>query len=199
MIIHDMEQGSEEWHKVRCGVPTSSNFSNIVTTLGIRSKSKEKYLYKIAGEKVIGKAEETYKNAAMERGTLMEPEARKLYEFVTGNKVEEVGFCITEGAFKYGASPDGVVGEDGLLEIKCPLVETHVSYLLKGTLPSAYFQQVQGQMLVTGRKWVDFMSYFPGLKPLIIRVNRDEGFLTRLKAELQTLCLEINDVVTKIQ
>mgnify|MGYP001570914390 FL=1 len=198
-MIIDCIQGTPAWFAARCGVPSASNFDMIITTTGERSKQREKYLYRLAGEKVAGKQEETYQNAAMLRGIEMEVEARKLYEIISGETVTETGFWRTEGRAIYGASPDGVVGKDGLLEIKCPLISTQVSYLLKGGLPSDYFQQTQGQLLVTGRKWVDFMSFYPGLKPLIVRVGRDKKFLEALSIELEIFCSELEDIINKIK
>lgn len=199
MKILDHEQQSPEWHAARCGVPTSSNFDKIVMVKGEPSKQKEKYLYRLAGECITGKAEETYQNAAMQRGIEMEGEARKLYVVLTEEIVVEVGLCLAEGHSVYGASPDGLVGKDGMIEIKCPNMATHVGYLLKGTLPTEYFQQLQGQLLVTGRKWVDFMSYYPGMKPFIVRVERDVNFLTVLRIGLEGFCVELEDIVKKIR
>ena len=100
---------------------------------------------------------------------------------------------------KYGASPDGLVGEIGGLEIKCPTMAVHVDYLLRGELPTTYLQQVQGSLLVSDRQWWDFVSYYPGLKPLIIRVERDEEFLKKLKSELQIFCEKLEEVYQKIK
>jgi len=199
MIIIDCIQGTPEWFAARCGIPSASNFDKILTTDGKPSKQRIKYLYQLAGEKTAGKQEETYQNAAMLRGIEMEDEARKLYEIITGESVFQVGICVTEGKAVYAASPDGMVGEDGLLEIKNPLIATHVSYLLDGKLPMDYFQQTQGQLLVTGRKWVDFVSNYPGLKPLIVRVERDKEFLKALEIELEVFCSELAEIISKIK
>ena len=196
MEISNCIQGSDEWFKIRCGVPSSSNFDKIVTTKGEPSKQAEKYGYKLAGEAIAGKAEETYKNSAMERGTILEDEAHQLYQIVNDVEVEQVGFCKLEG---FGCSPDGLVGDKGMLEIKCPMMATHVEYLLKGKMPTAYFQQVQGQLLVMGREWCDFMSYYPGIKPFTIRVERDEKFLALLKAELSAFCVKLEETINKIR
>lgn len=196
MEIFDCIQGEEDWFKARLGIPTSSSFDKIITTAGLPSKSAEKYMFKLAGEFVSGKSEETYQNAAMQRGTELEDEARQLYQIVNDVEVEQVGFCLAEG---YGCSPDGLVGKDGMLEIKCPSVSVHVEYLLKGKLPTAYFQQVQGQMLVTERKFCEFISYYPGIKPFIIRVERDEEFLAKLEVELEKFCAELKETINKIR
>jgi putative phage-type endonuclease len=195
MKIIDCVQGTPEWFSARCGIPSASNFDKIITMDGKPSKQRTKYLYQLAGERLAGKPEETYTNGAMQRGKELEAEARKLYQIVTGNEVQEVGFCLAEG---YGASPDGLVGQDGSLEIKCPIISTHVGYLLEKVVPSDYFQQTQGQLLVTGRSWVDFVSYYPGIKPLIIRAERDEKFIAALKTELVNFCEELNDISNRI-
>jgi hypothetical protein len=135
----------------------------------------------------------------MLRGIEMESEARGLYSLLSGQEVVQVGLCLSEGKAGYGASPDGLIGEDGGVEIKCPLVSTHVSYLLANKLPSDYFQQVQGGLLVTGRKWWDFVSYYPGLRPLLIRVEPDKAFQKALKVELELFVNELDDIVRKIK
>lgn len=196
MKVIDCSQRSPEWFAARCGIPTSSNFDKILTIDGKVSKQRTKYLYRLAGEKVSGVQEETYQNAVMQRGIEMEGEARALYQLITGQEVQQVGFCLADG---YGASPDGIVGEDGLIEIKCPIVSTQVSYLLAGTLPTEYFQQVQGQLLVTGRKWADFVSYYPGLKPLIVRVEADEAFIKILKLHIELFCGDLKVLIDKIK
>ncbi len=198
MRIVDVVQGSEEWFAVKCGVPSASDFEKIVTVKGEQSKQREKYLYQLAGERITGKSEETYTNGNMQRGKELEDEARKLYEFNSKHKTIQVGFCLNEKP-KYGCSPDGLIGKDGLLEIKCPILTTQVNYLINKTFPLDYFQQTQGQLLVTGRKWLDFISYCPGMKPLIIRVKRNNEFLVKLEAELKLFCLDLDKIVKKIK
>lgn len=198
MQIFKFEQKSDEWKKIRLGLPTSSNFDKIVTSKGEPSKQKQKYIYQLAGERVSGVAEESYQSQAMLRGVETEEEARRFYEFTTGEIVKKVGFCLSDCG-RYGASPDGLVGEDGLVEIKCPTLAVHVGYLLDNKLPTDYFQQTQGQLFVTGRKWSDFISYFPGIKPLLIRVERNEEFIKCLESELKTFCDELEIVIGKIK
>lgn len=198
MKLLELEQRSPEWFTARCGKPSASNFDKIITTDGKPSKQREKYLYQLAGETVSGISEETYQNSAMIRGIEMEEEARKLYEAITENMVVKAGFCLSDCG-RYGASPDGFVGDSGLIEIKCPIISTHVSYLLQNRLPTDYFQQTQGQLLVTERKWCDFVSYYPGIKPLVIHVIRDEKFISALKLELESFCEELEETVNKIK
>lgn len=198
MKIVDCVQGTPEWYSARLGIPTASCFDKIVDDEGNPSKTRKRYMFQLAGERVTGKMEETFQSQAMLRGKEMEAEARSFYEVVSGNEVIPVGFCVSEGGAVYGASPDGLVGKEGTIEIKCPTMATHVSYLLDGNLPSDYFQQVQGQLLVTGREWCDFVSYYPGMNPLIIRIVPNAKFQKKLKQELETFCKELEQVVKKI-
>lgn len=190
MNVLDCIQGTEEWHKARCGVPTASEFDKIITSKGEPSKQRTKYLYQLAGERLAG-VQESYQNGAMQRGTDLEGEARDLYRFITDSEVQEIGFCLSDNGL-YGASPDGLVGEKGGLEIKCPALATHIGYLVEGVLPTDYVQQVFGNLLVTGRDWWDFMSYFPGIKPLIVRANRDEVFLKKMQSEIDAFCQDLD-------
>lgn len=196
MEILNIQQGSEEWLKVRCGLITASNFDKLVTSKGELSKQYKTLLYKLAGEKVTGQKEESHTSDSMQRGIELEAEAREVYEMIKDCEVQEVGFFLGDG---FGASPDGLVGVDGLLEIKCPKASTHVSYLDNNNLPTKYIQQVQGQLFVTGRKYCDFMSYYPALKPLIVRVERDEEFIKKLETEINKFCESLNKLVEEIK
>lgn len=196
MKIVNCAQGTPEWFEARCGIPTASNFDKIVDENGNPSRQRKKYLYQLAGERITNKPEETYQNFAMQRGRELEAEARSFYEMTTEKVIDQVGLCVSDGEFIYAASPDGLVGDEGNIEIKCPMIATHVSYLISGDLPSDYFQQVQGQLLVTGRKWCDFISYYPGMNPLVVRVVPDEAFQAKLKSELERFCADL-DAVTK--
>jgi len=198
MIILNMLQGSDEWFKIRTGLPTSSNFDKIVTTDGKPSKQREKYLYTLAGEKVSGIKEDTFQSFAMQKGIEKELEARNYYKMLYDVEVQEVGFCLADNGL-YGCSPDGLIGDDGGVEIKAPLIHTHVSYLLKGKLLEDYYQQAQGSLFVTGRKWWDIMSYYASLRPVIIRVLPDKTFLKALEVELILFCDELEKITSKIK
>ena len=198
MKILDCVQGTPEWFQARLGIPSASNFDMIVTTKGEPSKQRTKYMYRLAGEFVAGKAEEGYQSQAMLNGVQTEEEARSFYEFTKGVEVKQVGFCVSDCG-RYGCSPDGLIGDNCLIEIKCPTVAVHVGYLLDNSLPTDYFQQTQGQLLVTGREYVDFVSYYPCLKPLIVRVERDEKFLALLESELKIFYQELQEVINKIK
>jgi putative phage-type endonuclease len=197
MKIIDVVQGTEEWLEARRGIPTASNFDKIVTSKGEPSKQRTKYLYKLAGERISGTREESYTNVHMERGKEMESEARKLYEFHTGLEVEQVGFCLTDDG-KVGASPDGIC-VSGLLEIKSPSMAVHVGYLLDGKVPTDYFQQVQGGLYVAEKEWCDFVSYYPGINSLIVRMKRDKVFIEKLAVELEIFNEELENIVKKIE
>lgn len=207
MLIVNCEQMGDEWYRLKAGVPSASNFDKIVQVSGKPSKQREKYMYQLAGERITGIREEGYQNQAMIRGIEMEQEATTLYELIRGTISEKVGVVYPgpgKGEKSFLASPDRLIrgnsGEvEGLLEIKCPQIHTHVAYLLNGKLEVEYFQQVQGQMLVTGLGWCDLMSYYPGLKPLIVRVNRDQGFISALAFELKLFCAELGKITEKIK
>jgi putative phage-type endonuclease len=199
MIELKADQQSPEWFKARLGIPTASNFDKIITTKGEPSKQAQKYMYQLAAERISGVREETYQNQAMLRGIEMEAEARSLYELAKDCKVEPCGLGFCDERKLFAASPDGLVGKDGCIEIKCPNAATHVAYLLDGTLPSDYFQQTQGQLLVTGRKWNDFISYFPGLRPMIVRCKRDDNFIAALQLALESFCKQLDEITERIR
>lgn len=198
MKIYEFPQRTDEWYEIRRGVPTASSFDKIVTTDGAPSKQRQGFLYHLAAEKASGLTEDKFQSQAMLIGVDREDTARKFYELVRGVEVKECGFCLTDDE-KFGCSPDGLIGEDGLLEIKCPSGGTHVGYYMdQGEVPLKYFAQVQGQLLVTGREWCDFVSYYPGLKPMIIREEPNVQFQKLLKEELENFCQELEEIVKQI-
>jgi len=198
MITLDVIQGTDEWSAARCGMLSASNFDKVVTTTGEPSKQRQKYLYQLVGERIVGARECAYENESMRRGRELESEARTLYELLTDMPVQEVGLCYPDERKLVCCSPDGLVGEDGGLEIKCPSLPTHIEYVIGGKLPTEYIQQVQGNLYVTGRKWWSFMSYYPGIKPLIVRVERDEAFIAKLKDALEQCCSELEVLTERI-
>ena len=200
MIILDCDQNSEEWFEARLGIPTASNFDKIVTTKGEYSKQAQKYMYRLAAEKVTGCMQETYQNENMVRGIELEEEARSMFEIVTDHEIDQVGFCFQDDDRNVGCSPDGLgKGRTFGVEIKCPSPQVHVEYLLTGKLPTAYFQQVHGSMYVTGLEQWYFVSYYPGLKPLILLVDRDEKFCTALDEALYRFNKELEEIANKIK
>ena len=198
MIILDVPQLSTQWFEAKAGLPSAGSFDQLVTSKGEPSKQRQKYLYQLAGETISGSKAETFQSWAMQRGTEMEAEARQSFEFIHGVELKQVGLVYPDEQKKYACSPDGLL-EDAGFEMKCPLIHTHVGYLLDNKLPTDYVQQVQGGMLVTGfDKWY-FLSYFPGLPPLILLIERDEKFIEKLKAELETFCNDLAITVKKLR
>jgi len=180
MRIDQNEQGSPEWLAARLGIPSASMFAKIVTTKGIWSASADAYINQLVAERLTGEREEVFQSHHMLRGTELEPDARDLYSLISDAEVTEVGFCLHD-TLSAGCSPDGLIGEEGGLEIKAPAPSTHVEYLRGGVLPSKYKQQVMGCLWITGREWWDFVSYHPTMKPLIVRVERDEEYIAALE------------------
>lgn len=198
-IIKDIDQGSDEWLKLRSGIATASNFSKIITSTAKRSATLPKYALELASDMLIIEPEQGYKSTDMERGNELEEEARDAYQEQTLNLVEEVAF-ITCG--DYGYSPDGLIDEDGLIEIKCPNKITHTQYLRDNKVPTEYIAQCQGGLMVSGRKWIDFISYHPnfsGDKRLFIkRIERDEHFIASLKIGISEAIKLRNEYLEKI-
>ena len=180
MRIIECEQGSPEWLQARLGVPSASSYAKLITTTGRASAQADAYINQLVAERLTGEPTFFQVTDPMQRGMDLEPLARTAYEMETGNLVIQVGFLMHD-TLDAGASPDGLIGENGGLEIKCPSGHTHVEYLRDDVLPTKYFQQVQGCLWISGRDWWDFMSYHPRMEPLIVRVFRDEQFIKALE------------------
>ena len=151
-------------------------------------------------EKLTGQTAEIFWSEAMVRGTELEPRARNAYSASTGHSVREVGMAFLDNKKRVGASPDGLIGSDGGLEIKCPLPHTHEKYLIAGRPPSQYMAQIQGNLWITGRKWWDFVSFAPEFEPaermMLCRVPRDEDYITRLASEVARFVEELDEIIT---
>ena len=185
MKIHDVVQGSPDWLRVRMGKPTASNFHILLTTTGKISKAQGVTDYRnfllaemLTGSPIIKKESEW-----MEHGKEVEPEAAEAYELVKDCRVQTVGF-VTNDAETIGCSPDRLVGDDGLLQIKCPAPWTHVGYMMGDELTTKYKAQVQGELLIAEREWCDVMSYHQQMPTAIYRVGRDEEFIAMLSEAL---------------
>jgi hypothetical protein len=196
MRLIECEQGSPEWLTHRLGVPSASQFSKIVTGKGGKSTQVEAYINQLVAEELTGETTLVYVNEHMKRGTELEPDARELYEALTGQTVQEVGFCLHD-TVNAGCSPDGLIGEEGGLEIKCPAPATHVEWVKAGVVPSKHLQQIMGCLWVTGRSWWDFMSYHQTMKPLIVRVERDEEYIAALAEHVTNAALRIKQDVNQ--
>ena len=196
-VLNNLTQGSEEWLKARMGVITASRFKDVVTPArGDLSKSRVSYMYELIAER-MGAENEFFKNDYMKRGNELEELARSTYSFVSNNEVYEVGMILRDDS-KVGISPDGLIGGDGGLEIKCPKASTHVKYMLKGELPLEYKCQVQGSLWISGREWWDFMSFHPQLPPFILRVYRDEEFIEKMESHINNFVLEVDKATKQI-
>ena len=196
MRVIDVRQGTEEWERLRAR-PTASESGEFCTPAkGQYSKSATAYAAKIVTKR-MGMYTEPVPTQAMEWGTEHEADARAAYQIHTGTRVQEVGFILPDGTDAYGGSPDGLVGDEGLLEIKCPFTaEKVVYYHAKGTLPLEYKPQVQMLLLISGRPWLDFWAWFPGVKPFLLRVGADKEYQTR-QAECLLMLLETIDSIEK--
>lgn len=180
MLVHDVVQGSPEWFACRLGIPTASEFHKIITSTGKASIQSAAYSNRLLAEIMLGRRVDSFAGSSWtDRGTELERHAAGAYELQRDISTVQVGFC-TDDEQTMGASPDRLVGQDGLLEIKCPAPHTHVKYLKSRQLLRKYYAQVQGQMLVTGRQWADLMSYHPEMPALVIRVVRDPEYLAAL-------------------
>jgi hypothetical protein len=186
MKIHEVTQGTPEWLKLRLGIPTASEFDQLVTPDGkVRTGAMpETLMVRKVCEKVLGfNPSETGTTFAMSQGVILEHEARPWFEFSTDTRVQQVGFCTTDDGL-VGCSPDGLIGEDGGIEIKCPQPDRHLRYLLSGELPAEYVAQVQGSMWVTGRPWWKFVSYSRQFPPLVVHVKRDDQMQAAIRDAL---------------
>lgn len=199
MIILDHEQGSPEWLAARLGKPSASMFSKLITATGKPSSSADGYINQLIAERLTGQSEPLYVTEWMARGTELEPEAREAYEFISGNDVIETGFILDTG-FEYGCSPDGLITDQGGLEIKCPAPQTMVSYLRDNQVGvKKYWQQIQGCMWISQRKWWDFFAYHPEMPHVLVRVERDDEYIAKLAIEVQGAVAEILNQVEKLK
>jgi len=200
MKIHDVEQGTPAWLKLRLGIPTASEFDKIVTPAqGKLSASSVKYRNYLLAERLMGEPLDSLDNLQwIERGKLLEPQAVAQYEFTNDIATEAVGFVTTDDG-RIGASPDRlVIGMPGCVEIKCPAPQTHVGYMLDGP-GTDYRCQVQGQLWVAEMEWDDFYSFHPSMPPVLIRTFRDESFIDKLSAALVQFCDDLDEAEERIK
>jgi putative phage-type endonuclease len=195
-MTEEIIQGSDEWKALRLGKVTASRVSDVVA----RTKTgyvagRANYMAQLIAERLTGTVAEAYTNAAMQHGTECEPEARAAFEFYQGVTVKEVAFVPHPKIDQAGCSPDGLVGDDGLVEIKCPNTATHLDTLLGQAVPSKYEVQMQFQMACTGRQYCDFVSYDPrmpeNMRLFIKRLPRDDKRIAELESEIAAFLLEM--------
>lgn len=184
----------------RRGLATSSRFSDVMAAK--TTAARQAYIAELAWERITGKTWETFKSKDMERGNELESVARLRYMLQTKSRVEEADF-VRHPVLPVGSTPDGLISEDGLLEIKVPKLHNHLYTLINNKVPSQYTWQLVGQQLMTGRRWTDFVSYTDQLEGkaciAIVRFERDEALIERLESKLAEFCDEVEELVVKLK
>jgi len=200
-----MEQRTDEWFQARLGKVTASRIADVMakTKTGYGA-TRAKYMDQLVDEIITGRPTIGFSNAAMQHGIDTEPKARAAYELITGNEVVEVGFCPHPTIKQAGTSPDGLVGDDGMLEIKCPNTSTHRSFLVSGKIDRRYMLQMQWQMACCDRQWCDFVSFddrlIDGSKHCkIVEVGRDQELIDEIESEVNAFLDEVSDQLKKYQ
>jgi putative phage-type endonuclease len=202
-MIELMEQGSDAWFNIRIGKVTASRVADVIakTKTGY-SATRDNYMAQLVCERLTNQKGESFTNAAMQHGTETEPLARAAYEARYDVLVDEVGFVSHPTIEMSGASPDGLVGEDGLIEIKCPNTATHIETLLSETVPNKYYTQMQFQLSCTGRKWCDFVSFdnrLPSeLQMFVKRVPRDDVYIRLIEDEIVKFLGELDTKINQL-
>ena len=198
-----MEQRTEEWFSARLGKVTASRVADVLAKIKSgESASRKNYKMELVVQRLTGKPQESFTNAAMEWGTEQEPFARMAYEAHTGTFVKEEGFVDHPTIEGFGCSPDGIVGE-GLIEIKAPNTANHIETVLENKAPSKYIPQMQCQMAVTGAKWCDFVSFDPrvpeDLQLFVVRVERDQEYIDSMEVEVKQFLSEVLDLFNQLK
>lgn len=198
-----IEQGTPEWFAERCGKATASKIADIIAqTKSGPSASRASYAAQLVAERLIGTVAEAFQNDAMRWGTENEPRAREAYEFRTGALVDPAPFVPHPTIPMSGASPDGYVGDEGLIEIKCPTTATHIATLRGAKVDAKYLTQIQWQLACTGRAWCDFISYDPRMTPakqlFVQRVERDPERIAELEREVSLFLAEVEATVASL-
>lgn len=194
MQIIDCQQGTDEWFEAKLGVVSTSNFSKVLN----KGSGRKLYMRKLAAERLTGVTQVSYSDGNMEAGQTLEPAARGYYELLHDCIVDEVGFVKRDEWT--GCSPDGLVGTEGEIEIKCPIPSTHIENILRGKMQTVYTPQVQGQLWVTDRKWCDWISYCPSMprRLFCVRVFRDEEYIKELAINVTMFVTELKKMVEKL-
>jgi putative phage-type endonuclease len=202
--MSEIVQGSDAWKALRLGKATASRIADIIAkTKSGYSTSRTNYMAELIAERLTGNVAESYTNTAMQCGTEKEPEALTAYEFLTNAEIERVAFVDHPTIAMSGASPDGLAGRDGLVEVKCPNTATHLETLLGGIVPAKYLTQMQWQMACTGRVWCDFCSFDPRMpeemRLFVQRVPRDGAMIARLETEVSAFLAELDEKVAALR
>jgi putative phage-type endonuclease len=201
--LHEISQGSDQWFAIRIGKVTASRVADVIAkTKSGYSASRDNYMAQLVCERLTGQKGESFTNAAMQHGTETEPLARAAYEALKDVLVDEVGFVPHPSIIMAGASPDGLVGDDGLLEIKAPQTATHIETLLSESVPTKYYTQMQFQLACTGREWCDFVSFdnrLPQeLQLFVKRVPRDSMYIRLMEDEIVKFLNELDIKIAQL-
>lgn len=202
MRVIQCEQGSAEWLQLRCGKITASRICDVMAMLkrGGEGAERRNYRVDLVAERLSGRTEDHYVSPEMAWGTEYETRARTEYEMDAGEMVETVGFILHPTIDYAGASPDGLIGSDGGLEIKCPKTATHIRWMLANQVPVEHQAQMQWNMCCAGRAWWDFASYDPrlpdGLKLFVVRLGRDDGHIAEIEEAVINFNLEVEEVAS---
>ena len=199
-----IEQGTTEWHLQRLGKVTASRVADVLSKgKSGESASRKNYRTELLVQRLTGQPGESFTNAAMEWGTATEPLARIAYEAEMGVFVDQVAFIDHPSIAQFGCSPDGLVAQDGLIEIKCGNTATHIDWMLDGKPPTKHIPQMQCQMAVTGRQWCDFVSFDPrlpdDLQLFVVRLERDEEYIEAMESEVKKFLSEVDEMFTKLK
>jgi hypothetical protein len=196
--VIECDQGTPDWHAARAGIPTASMFGTVMASGkgGADSKTRTTYMHKLAGEIITGEPMESYSNAHMERGKEMEAEARDLYAFQQVVEPVQIGF-IRSG--QKGCSPDSLIGDTGMCEVKTKLPHLQIEVLLRGELPPEHRAQCQGNLWVAEREWIDFVSYWPKMPLFVKRVYRDEPYIAGLASAVDAFNDELAALVERVR
>jgi len=199
-----MEQRTDEWFKARLGKVTASRVSDVLAKIKSGEAAvRRNYKMQLATERLTGQKTDSYFNQAMQDGIDREDTAREIYEIVRDIKVEQVGFIDHPAIKMAGASPDGLLPDNGVLEIKCPIETTHTTNLLERKLPSRYISQVQWQIACTSADYANFVSYNPNFEPklqlMYVEVERDNEYIEMLEEEVSIFLLEVDEVINTLR
>jgi len=198
-----VEQGSDLWKQLRLGHVTASNMADVMSK-GKAGEAIGRYKYKIrlVAERMTNTPQESYSNAAMEWGIQNEEHAAKAYEAAFNVQTQKTGFWLHPEIRWLGVSPDRLIGEDGLIEIKCPNTTTHLDYIFSGKVPAEYVKQIQCQLWVTDREWCDFVSFDPRLPTrnqlFVVRAKRDEKLMREMEVEVTQFLEEVNKLIARL-
>lgn len=199
-----IEQGTPEWHQQRLGKATASRIADIIakTKTGY-STSRANYAAQLIAERLTSVPSEGFSSVAMQWGTETEPEARSAYSFYSGHDVDQIGFIEHPTITMSGASPDGLISDAGLVEIKCPITATHIDTLRTGRVPGKYITQIMWQLACTGRQWCDFVSYDPRMpehmRLFVKRVARMDDDIKVLESEVFSFLAEIEATIADLK